>query len=94
MNKINISKIKKYLKNGFYIDFFFKNFVYSINMKITNSTFFHVIDKYLSNIVFNSVKKFTQYIKFLTTILVRQNLKNIILFLIIIIVQITIIIIV
>jgi hypothetical protein len=93
LNKVNILKIKRILKNGLYIDFFFKNFIYVINIKITNSIFFNLIDKYFSNIVFNSFKNVSQYVKFILNILNKQNLKNLLVLILLLIIQVSIIII-
>ena len=40
--------IQKTLKNGFFLDYFFKNFVLYIYIKLVSTNFNYLIDKYLA----------------------------------------------
>lgn len=75
--------LQKTLKNGFYIDYFFKNFIFYIYLKLIGNNFFYLIDKYLAEKFFFMLKQFFQFFfffnNFIKKLSVVQILKIIIL---------------
>lgn len=53
------------LKNGFFIDYFFKNIVFSLYTKFILSNFSYIIDKYLAEQFFYHFKKFFSFFFFI-----------------------------
>lgn len=55
--------IQKTIKNGFYIDYFFKNLIFFFYKKLISNNFIYLIDKYLAEKVFFMVNNFFKYLK-------------------------------
>lgn len=63
--------LQKTIKNGFYVDYFFKNIIFFFYKKIISNNFTYLIDKYLAEKLFFMIN---QFFKYLTTI--NNFLKN------------------
>lgn len=50
--------LEKSLKNGFYIDYFFKNLIFYFYKAILGNNLFYFFDKYLTEKVFFFIKNF------------------------------------
>ena len=55
--------LQKIIKNGFYIDYFFKNLIFFFFKKLTSNNFIYLIDKYLAEKLFFMVNNFFKYLK-------------------------------
>jgi hypothetical protein len=86
-------ELQKTLKNGFYIDFFFKNVVFFIYVKFLSKNFLYLIDKYLAEKFFYMLKNFFQFFFFLNNFIKKLSFFNILKFIILITIQLLIIII-
>lgn len=69
--------IQKVLKNGFYVDYFFKNFIFYIYIKLISTNFSYLIDKYLAEKLFFMVKQFFQFIFFLNNFIKKLSIIQI-----------------
>jgi hypothetical protein len=58
----------KALKNGLYVDYFFKNIIFIFYKKIFGSIFVYSIDKYLTENFFYMIKKFFSFFLFISEI--------------------------
>ncbi len=68
--------IQKVLKNGFYVDYFFKNFIFYFFKKLTSNTFYYLIDKYLAEKFYYMINNFFNYIKLLTNFVKNTSITN------------------
>jgi len=84
---------EKVVKNGFFLDFLFKNLVFYIYKKIIGRNFLFIFDKYFTEYIYFFIKKFFYYINNFVDILKNLNFLQLIKLLLIIIIQILIIII-
>lgn len=57
--------LQKVIKNGFYVDYFFKNIVFFFYKKLISNNFTYLVDKYLAEKIFFMIN---QFFKYLTTI--------------------------
>ena len=57
--------LQKVIKNGFYVDYFFKNIIFFFYKKLISNNFTYLIDKYLAEKLFFMIN---QFFKYLTTI--------------------------
>lgn len=55
--------LQKTIKNGFYIDYFFKNLTFFFFKKIITNNFIYLIDKYLAEKFFFMFNQFFKYMK-------------------------------
>lgn len=85
--------IQKTLKNGFFLDYFFKNFVLYIYIKLVSTNFNYLIDKYLAEKFFFMLKQFFQFFFFLNNFIKKLSILQILKIIIIISLQILLIII-
>ena len=84
---------EKVTKNGFFLDFLFKNLVFHIYKKIIGRNFLFIFDKYFTEYIYFFIKKFFYYINNFVDILKNLNFLQLIKLLLIIIIQVLIIII-
>lgn len=84
--------IQKTLKNGFYIDYFFKNFIFYIYIKLISTNFNYLIDKFLAERFFFMLKQFFQFFFFLNNFIKQLSILQILKILILISLQIILII--
>jgi len=80
--------IQKTFKNGFYIDYFFKNLIFFFYRKIIFNNFFYFIDKYLAENFFYSINAIFKYLKTFSNILKNISYLEIIKFLLLLNLQI------
>jgi hypothetical protein len=59
-----IFELQNTLKNGFYIDYFFKNIIFNLYTKFILSNFSYIVDKYLAEQFFFHFKKFFSFFFF------------------------------
>jgi|LakMenEpi03Aug12_release.lakeMendotaPanAssembly.Ray.scaffolds.fasta_scaffold1881188_1 hypothetical protein len=64
---------EKILKNGFFLDFLFKNAIFYLYKKIVGRNFLFIFDKYFTEYLFFFIKKFFFYINNLIDILKNLN---------------------
>lgn len=64
-------KLQKSLKNGFYVDYFFKKFIYYFYLKIIANGFYYLIDKYLADKLIFTLKIGTNYLRILSLFLTK-----------------------
>lgn len=84
--------IQKTLKNGFYIDYFFKNVIFYIYIKLISTNFNYLIDKFLAERFFFMLKQFFQFFFFLNNFIKQLSILQILKILILISLQIILII--
>ena len=53
-----LSNMEKIIKNAFFLDFLFKNLVLYIYRKIIGKNFLFIFDKYFTEYIYFSIKKF------------------------------------
>ena len=82
-----ICQLQKTLKNGFYIDYWFKNIIFFIYVKITSTNFFYLIDKFLAEKFFYSFKQTFQFFSFLNNFIKTLNFLQILKLIILISIQ-------
>ena len=80
--------IQRVLKNGFYVDYFFKNFMFYIYIKLISTNFSYLIDKYLAEKVFFMIKQFFQFFFFLNNFIKKLSISQILKIIILITLQI------
>ena len=85
--------IQKTLKNGFYLDYFFKNLIFYIYIKLISTNFNFLIDKYLAERFFFMLKQFFQFFFFLNNFIKKLTILQILKIIILISLQILLIII-
>ena len=68
-----ILNMEKVLKNGIYLDFILKNFIFFFYKKIISKNFLFLTDKYFTEYIFFLYKIFCNYVFFLLDI--SKNLK-------------------
>ena len=85
--------MEKIIKNAFFLDFLFKNLVLYIYVKIIGKNFLFIFDKYFTEYIYFSIKKFFYYFNNIIDTLKNLNYLQLIKILLIIIVQLLIIII-
>ncbi len=56
---------QKTLKNGFYLDYFFKNILFNSYKKFLSFNFFYLVDKFLTEKFFFYIKNFFSFFFFL-----------------------------
>jgi hypothetical protein len=79
--------IQKVLKNGFYIDYFFKNFIFFVYIRLISTNFAYLIDKYLAEKVFFMIKQFFQFFFFFSNFMKKLSFFQILKILIFITLQ-------
>lgn len=84
--------LQKTLKNGLYIDYFFKNFIFYIYMKLISNNFLHLMDKYFAEKLFFMFKQTFQFIFFLNNYIKKMSILQIFKILILVVIQIIILI--
>ncbi len=57
---------QKILKNGLYLDYFFKNFFFNIYKKFLSLNFFYLVDKFITEKFFFYIKNFFSFFFFFT----------------------------
>lgn len=87
------TNLEKPLKNGLYIDYFFKNIIFYFNKIILGNNFIYLSDKYLTEKVFFFFKNFFSFFQNLLQNLKNMNYKQLIKIIFIITIQILILII-
>lgn len=87
-----IYNLQKTFKNGFYIDYFFKNIVFYIYVKLIATNFSYLIDKYLAEKFFFMLKQFFQFFFFLNNFIKKLSFLQILKIIIFITLQLLIII--
>lgn len=85
--------IEKVVKNGFYLDFFFKNFIFFFYKKIIGKNFLFILDKYFTEYIFFFFKSFFNYFLIINNTLKNLTFNQIIKLMIIITIQVFILII-
>jgi len=60
-----IVELQNTLKNGFFIDYFFKNVIFSLYTKFILSNFNYIVDRYLAEQFFFHFKKFFSFFFFI-----------------------------
>lgn len=86
-------KSEKCLKNGFYLDYFFKNAVFHVNKAILGNNFIYLTDKYLTEKLFFLLKNFFSFFQVFVQNLKNLNFKHLLKLILVISVQIIILII-
>lgn len=81
-------QLQKTFKNGFYIDYWFKNIVFFIYIKVTSTGFFYLLDKFLAEKFFYFFKQTFQFFFFLNNFIKNLNFLQILKLLILITIQI------
>lgn len=84
--------LQKTLKNGFYVDYFFKNFIFFFYKKIISNNFSYLIDKYLAEKLFFMFNNFFKYFTVLNNFLKNLSTVDLIKILLLILIQILLII--
>lgn len=79
--------LQKVLKNGFYVDYFFKNFIFYTYIKLISINFLYLIDKYLAEKFFFMIKQFFQFIFFFNNFIKKLSITQILKILILITIQ-------
>lgn len=87
-----LSNLQKTFKNGFYIDYFFKNIIFYVYIKLIATNFSYLIDKYLAEKFFFMLKQFFQFFFFFNNFIKKLSIIQILKILIFITLQILIII--
>lgn len=80
-------KLQKTLKNGFYVDYFFKKFVYYFYLKIITNSFYYLIDKFLTDKFIFMLKVGTNYLRVLSLFLSKTTTITLVKIMIIIALQ-------
>ena len=81
------------LKNGLYIDYYFKNIVFYLYKNIINNNFIYLIDKFLAEKLFYKIKFFFNNFFFVINLLKSLNFNQFLKLFIVLSIQIIIIII-
>lgn len=84
---------EKILKNGFFLDFLFKNAILSLYKKIVGKNFLFLIDKYFTEYIYFFIKNFYNYFFNIINLLKSLNVLQIIKLLLLLVIQIIILII-
>jgi len=84
---------EKIIKNGFFLDFLFKNFIFFIYKKIIGRNLLFIVDKYFTEYIYFFIKNFFYYINNFINIIKNLKFLELIKLILIIIFQITILII-
>ena len=84
---------EKSIKNGLYLDYYFKNFFFYIYKNIVGNSFICLLDKYLVERLFFSIKKMLDYISYTFFLVKNLNFQQILKLFLIIIIQLVIIVI-
>lgn len=79
--------IQRVLKNGFYVDYFFKNLIFFFFKKLTSNNFYYLIDKYLAEKLFYMINNFFNYIKLFTNLFKTLSILNLLKIIILITIQ-------
>lgn len=78
---------EKILKNGLYLDYFFKNVIFFFYKNLVGNNFIYLIDKYLVEKFFLSLKVFFSYIQLFINTVKFLNFNQILKLNLIIIIQ-------
>lgn len=78
---------QKALKNGLYLDYFFKNFIFFIYMKLISVNFVYLIDKYIAEKFFFMLKQFFQFFFFFNNFIKKLSFLQILKILILVTIQ-------
>jgi len=70
--------IQVVLKNGFYVDYYFKKFSFYIYKKLISSNMFYLVDKYLVEKFFFNLKKLSKWAGVCFSNLQKMSFTNII----------------
>lgn len=89
----SLYNLQKTFKNGFYVDYFFKNIIFYIYIKLIATNFSYLIDKYLAEKFFFMLKQFFQFFIFLNNFIKNLSFLQILKIIIFITIQLLIIII-
>lgn len=84
---------EKIIKNGFFLDFLFKNFIFFIYKKIIGRNLLFIVDKYFTEYIYFFIKNFFYYINNFINIIKNLKFLELIKLILIIIFQIIILII-
>ncbi len=90
MNLINYilnNNIQKTFKNGFYLDFYFKKFIFIAYKKIIGVNTLYLLDKYLAEKFIFSIKTFSNYSFYVINIIKNLTFNQIIKLSLILIIQ-------
>lgn len=80
--------IQTTLKNGFYVDYFFKNLFFYLYKKMILSNMFYFIDKFLAEKFFFNIKRLALWVSSITTSVHKMSMITIIKILFLLIIQI------
>jgi hypothetical protein len=83
-----LQDLQKTFKNGFYIDYFFKNFIFYFYKKIISTNFTYLIDKYLAEKFFFMIKQFFNFFFFLNNFVKKLSFLQIVKLLVLVTIQI------
>jgi hypothetical protein len=78
---------QKILKNGFYLDYFFKNFVFYTYINFIGTNFFYLVDKFLAENFFYNVKKFFSMSTFFVDIFKKMTTIQLIKMIVLVVIQ-------
>jgi len=84
---------EKIIKNSFFLDFLFKNFIFFIYKKVIGRNLLFIVDKYFTEYIYFFIKNFFYYINSFINIIKNLKFLELIKLILIIIFQITILII-
>lgn len=78
---------QKTLKNGFYVDYFFKNFIFYFYKKLISNNLTYLIDKYLAEKLFFMFNQFFKYLKLFNNFFKNLSLIDILKIIVLITIQ-------
>jgi hypothetical protein len=79
--------LQRVFKNGFYVDYFFKNFIFYIYIKLISTNFSYLIDKYLAEKFFFMIRQFFQFVFFINNFIKKLSIAQILKILVLITIQ-------
>lgn len=82
------------LKNGFFLDFLFKNFIFFLYKRIIGKNFLYLMDKYFTEYIFFFLKSLFNYFFTFINLLKNLNFNQLIKIIILLVLQIVILIII
>jgi len=68
-----IYNLEKITKNGFFLDFLFKNLIFFVYKKIIGKNLLFIVDKYFTEYIYFFIRNFFYYINNFTSMI--KNLK-------------------
>jgi hypothetical protein len=78
---------QKALKNGLYLDYFFKNVLFNVYKKFLSINFFYLIDKFIAEKIFFYVKNFFSYFFFINDFVKKLDTPKLIKIILLITIQ-------